>query len=254
MNDDFEVMQFAVDLGGELLKNGGRVYSVHQTMEHILESFGVHDYSLFVLSSGVWATLGKGSEERGSSLRSISSNKMHLGRTSKLYDLARVAAEEADRSKLDEYRETLSRYANIKFYPAALRNLASAFGSAGFCYLFDGNVLDCLIAAMCGFLVQNLIYVLTKKSSINYIPTMLGVAFASIVVTGLTRYFPVLGHDAIMTATIISLMPGVSFTTAIRDFFNGDYISGGVRMTDVILRAVCIAAGVGVGAYLWSIV
>jgi uncharacterized membrane protein YjjP (DUF1212 family) len=254
VNDDFAVMQFTVDLGEELLENGGRVYSVQKTMENLLKSFDVHDYSLFVLSSGIFATLGKGIEERRFSLRSIPLNKMHLGRVAKMYELARHAAENADRSKLDEYREELALCAKMDFFAPLLRNLACGLASFGFCYLFGGSVIDCLIASVFGFIVQSIVYFLTKRSSIRYIPTVIGVAFASLVVTGLTMQFPLLNHEAIMTAAIITFMPGVAFTTSIRDYFNGDFISGNVHMTDVILRAVCIATGVGVGMYFWSLV
>jgi uncharacterized membrane protein YjjP (DUF1212 family) len=247
-------MQFTVDLGEKLLQNGGRVYSVRKTMENLLESFHVDDYSLFVLSSGIFATLGKGVEERRFSLRSIPLNRMHLGRISKMYDLAKHAAETADRTKIGEHREKLERYAKKPFYSPLTRYFACALASLGFCYLFAGDYLDCLIAAAFGFIVQFLIHFLTERSSVRYIPTLIGVAFASLAVTGLTLQFPSLNHDAIMTATIITFMPGVSFTTAIRDYFNGDFISGNVHMTDVILRAVCIATGVGVGVYFWSLI
>ena len=33
-------------------------------------------------------------------------------------------------------------------------------------------------------------------------------------------------------------------TTSIRDFFNGDYISGAIRLIDALLIAACIALGV----------
>jgi uncharacterized membrane protein YjjP (DUF1212 family) len=254
LNKDFEVMQFTVDLGEKLLQNGGRVYSVRKTMDNLLESFGVHDYSIFVLSSGIFATLGKGVDERRFSLRSIPTNKMHLARMSRIYDLARLAADDPDSSKLQEYREKLTEFANIQYYPSMLRNLACALASFGFCYLFQGSLLDCAVAAVFGFLVQLIIYSLTKMSPISYIPTIIGVAFASLAVTGLTLQFTGLHHDAIMTSTIITFMPGVSFTTAIRDYFNGDFISGNVHMTDVVLRAVCIATGVGVGVFFWSII
>ena len=41
------------------------------------------------------------------------------------------------------------------------------------------------------------------------------------------------------------MAPGVPLTTSIRDFFNGDYLSGAIRMLDAILIAACIAIGVG---------
>lgn len=42
------------------------------------------------------------------------------------------------------------------------------------------------------------------------------------------------------------LVPGIALTTSIRDFFNGDYLSGAIHMIDAVLTAFCIAAGVGI--------
>ena len=42
------------------------------------------------------------------------------------------------------------------------------------------------------------------------------------------------------------LVPGVSFTNAIRDIAAGNYISGLVRLVDAIVVALGIAIGVGV--------
>ena len=45
--------------------------------------------------------------------------------------------------------------------------------------------------------------------------------------------------------SIMPLIPGVSFTNAIRDIADGDYISGSVRMLDALLVFFSIAIGVG---------
>ena len=47
--------------------------------------------------------------------------------------------------------------------------------------------------------------------------------------------------------SIIPLVPGVSFTNAIREIAEENYISGSVRLLDAILVFLCIAIGVGAG-------
>ena len=53
------------------------------------------------------------------------------------------------------------------------------------------------------------------------------------------------GADYMIIGSIMPLIPGVSFTNAIRDIADGDYISGSVRMLDALLIFFCIAIGVG---------
>ena len=51
--------------------------------------------------------------------------------------------------------------------------------------------------------------------------------------------------DKIIIGSIIRLVPGVALTTSIRDFLNGDYLSGTIRIIDAFLVGGCIAIGVG---------
>ena len=47
------------------------------------------------------------------------------------------------------------------------------------------------------------------------------------------------------------LLPGLDITNAIRDTVNGDLVSGVARTAEALLKAVAIAAGVGVVIALW---
>jgi uncharacterized membrane protein YjjP (DUF1212 family) len=39
------------------------------------------------------------------------------------------------------------------------------------------------------------------------------------------------------------LVPGIAFTTSIRDIYNGDYLSGTIHLLDALITAVCVAVG-----------
>ena len=65
------------------------------------------------------------------------------------------------------------------------------------------------------------------------------------VLTGLPDHM-----DRIVIGSIIPLVPGYSLTTAIRDFFNSDYLSGLIHLIDALLIAFSIAVGVGIGIKL----
>lgn len=64
---------------------------------------------------------------------------------------------------------------------------------------------------------------------------------------------PVL-YDKIIIGAIMPLVPGIALTTSIRDFFNGDYLSGAIHMIDAVLTAFCIAAGVGTVMTIYNLV
>lgn len=56
-----------------------------------------------------------------------------------------------------------------------------------------------------------------------------------------------LGHNLniIVVGSILPLVPGVAFTSGIRDFLSGDLISGTARCFEAISVAIAIAFGVG---------
>jgi uncharacterized membrane protein YjjB (DUF3815 family) len=64
---------------------------------------------------------------------------------------------------------------------------------------------------------------------------------------------PAASADVMIISSIMSLVPGVAFTTSIRDILNGDYASGSARMLEAIVVALAIAAGVGLGLVSWGV-
>ena len=45
--------------------------------------------------------------------------------------------------------------------------------------------------------------------------------------------------------SLMILTPGIAFTMGLRDFVQGDYLSGTIRMIDALLIAASIAIGTG---------
>jgi uncharacterized membrane protein YjjP (DUF1212 family) len=51
-------------------------------------------------------------------------------------------------------------------------------------------------------------------------------------------------QDKIIIGSIMPLVPGITFTTSIRHFHNGDYLSGTIHLIEALLTALCIAGGI----------
>ena len=67
-------------------------------------------------------------------------------------------------------------------------------------------------------------------------------------------FFPMLNlnANAVIISALMPLVPGVSFTSAIRDTLNGDYGSGIARIMEAIVVALAVASGVGASMMLGS--
>ena len=109
-----------------------------------------------------------------------------------------------------------------------------------------------LAAAVAGFLVSGYLLLCEKKG--------LSSGFRKISAAALITLVCILGCHLLDTeashAIIGSLMiltPGIAFTMGIRDFVQGDYLSGTIRMIDALLIAASIAIGTGLVLSLTSL-
>ena len=109
-----------------------------------------------------------------------------------------------------------------------------------------------VFAFVIGIFEQLLLFECAKNKFSKFITTLI----ASLFVTALS--FVViysdlnLMQDKIIIGAIMPLVPGIAFTTSIRDFYNGDHLSGTIHLVDALLTAVCIAIGACLPLFLWT--
>ena len=88
----------------------------------------------------------------------------------------------------------------------------------------------------------------------KFVSSLMGSVIVSIITVLCYQLMPVLLIDKIIIGSIMPLLPGVALTTSIRDFFSGDFLSGGIHLIEALLTAVCIAAGVGVAMKAFAMI
>ena len=105
--------------------------------------------------------------------------------------------------------------------------------------------MDSLAAFLAGALLYAFLLMKGSQKLSKIMTNLLGSALVTL--CSVLLYLAGIGHhiNFMVIGSILPLVPGVAFTTSIRDFFNGDYVSGAIRLIDALLIAACIAAGVG---------
>lgn len=243
MAETKEILTLAVEIADTLLRNGSEIYRVEDTVMHILSSYDIEDYDVYVLSNGIFASANENKEDACSMIRHVPLGKTHLGRITALNQLSREIC-----SGDCSVEEAWIRLEECKKIPE-VKGLSQIFfcglGSAGFAYLFGGHAIDALFAFFIGQLLQVYLNVSKKHHTSSFIQNIFGsgiVTICSLLVfsTGL----PIM-HDKIVIGCIMALVPGIALTTSIRDFFNGDYLSGTIHLIDALLTSFSIAVGVG---------
>lgn len=248
------ILSLAIQAGEILLMNGAEIFRVQETIGRILDAFGIHDYSLYVVSNGIFVTLNEDREDSSFAMRNVPTSVLHLGRIDAVNELSRSIVKNPDINKLSYYKEQLRQCAELPPFPLWLRALCCGVGSGTFCYMFGGSVFDCAGALLCGLLLQILLTFYGRKKRSRFTHTILGAVLVSSLAVGMCTLNSNLSLDYIIIGSIMALVPGVALTTSIRDFFNGDFLSGNIHLIDATLTGVCIAVGVGVTLQFWQLV
>ncbi len=249
-NDVFDLMMLA---GKILLENGAEIFRVEETMKIIAGYYHVNGLDTFVLANGIITTMKmEGKESRTGQVMHIPLSPVHLGRVTEVNRVSREIV--SGRYTIEEAMEELNRIEALPFETKKLRILFAGIGSASFCYLLGGSLLDSLVAFIAGFVLYIVMIIMQKAKT----PEMLSIVFGSALVTvvSILLYTAGIGDNInnIMIGSIICLVPGVSFTTAVRNFFNSDYLSGTVRLVNALLVSISIAVGVGMVMLIWHAV
>ena len=244
MAETKEILSFAVELGDGLLRNGAEVYRVEESVLKVLEAYDITDCDVYVLTNGIFATANEESADASSKIRHVPLQPMHLSRIAALNNLCREVCN-GDITMEDAW-EKLEEYKNIPVYPKWLLVLATGIGCGGFAYLFGGSVLDSVLSLVIGFILEFFIFLLAKGNTSKAVSNVLCSAFVTIFAVALLACKLPIHYDKVIIGDIMPLVPGIAITNSIRDFVNGDYLSGTIRLIDALLTAFCIAVGVGI--------
>lgn len=245
--EEKEVMEIALEAGHILLENGAEIFRVEETIDRICHHYGFESGNAFVLSNGIFLTAGNERENFFAKVQHIPVSGTHLDKVAAVNQLSREIEQGIYTPK--QVKEELERIRQMPGKRKGVQIFASGIGSAAFCMLFGGNLIDSLVAFGAGVILY--IYVLQVGLHFSKI---VGNLLGGLLVTmfcGLFYHFGIGTHlNFMIIGAIMPLIPGVAFTNAIREIADADYISGTVRMMDALVGFVSIAIGVGMGTVL----
>lgn len=228
-----EILTLAVEIGDCMLRNGAEIYRVEDTVVHILSSYEVDEFDVYVLSNGIFASANENKEDACSIVRHVPLGAVNLAKISALNQLARDICDQKI-SLIDSW-DRLEQCKNIPNYKKNAQIFFCGLGSACFCYLFGGSWLDFVFAFVIGSLEQVLLFGLKKYKFTRIITNILASLFVTLLATASTLTGLSLLSDKIIIGAIMPLVPGIAFTTSIRDIYNGDYLSGTIHLLDALI-------------------
>lgn len=239
-----EVLSFAVELGDNLLRSGGEVYRVEDSVLAILNAYDITDCDVYVLSNGIFASANESEEDACSVIRHVPLAPTNLGRIAALNHLCRqVCSKEVS---IDSAWLSLQAIKQEVLYSRRILLIATAIGCSGFSMLYGANLLSAFCALIIGLLEYLFMQGLAKSTTSKAVVNVLTAAFVTIFAVMFYAIGLPVQYDKIIIGNIMPLVPGIAFTSSIRDFINSDYLAGTIKLIDALLTAFCIAVGVGI--------
>ncbi len=248
-----QVVDFALEAGRILLKNGGEIFRVEETITRICQHFGVEHVDIFTLSHGIFVSAENEEGDVYTRVKHIPLSGAHLGIVAEVNELSRQISE--NKVTISEAKEQLKKIDQTPPSRARTQVLGAGMGAACFGFLMGATLTESIVTFFIGCFVY-LWVILAKhchlsKIIINIIGGIL-ITLCAIFANHFSTADAVLRLDGMIIGGIMPLVPGMAFTNAIRDVADSDFLSGTVRMMDALMVFVYIAVGVGIVLITYS--
>lgn len=244
------VLACALNIARRIVECGGEIRRAEETVEFICHAYGIEKMEVFAILSEIQATIRTPDGRYITQIVRIHNWQNNLRQLDAYNSLSRrICTEKPDPALL----EGLYRDAKKDDKPRRLLTMLCYYGGAAtFCIFFGGSLFDAFTAGLVGlvlFVLDTL-----KPRWMNSVAHGVIASSAAGIFTLLLTHFHIgddMGH--IMMGTVMLLTPGLALGNAIRDLLCGDLIAGALRLLQVFLAAVAIAAGLVVTVWLGGV-
>lgn len=240
-----KILNFAVHIGELMLKSGAETYRVEDTITRILEFHNFHSVDTFVIPTGIMVTIEGETFSLATKVVRVKNRSTRLDRVERLNQLSRDYVGKL--ITIDEGYAILSEIENTSSYHYLTVILWIGISCSFFAIMFNANLLEFILSFFVGLVVGFLQYRLGRKQIINFFVLFICSLFLGFTVMFCQFIFKdAIEVEPIVIGCIMPLLPGVAFTTAVRDAISDELISGIARGVEAILMAIALAAGIGI--------
>ena len=231
----------AMDIGERMLTSGAEIYRVEESISRMCTAFGAVRTDVFIITSNMTATVYLPDGRAYTQTRRIITSGTDYEKLHHLNMLSRKICSE--KISEEEIREELEKISKCKKYPFWLEVLAYSFTAGAFTIFFGGDIKEMAVSLFAGIVVPFCLHFSDKFLSSKIFTRFFCSAVATLIAFLAVRLAIIRSVDMVIIGNIMTLVPGVGLTNALRDLLVGDSVSGLLRLIEAILMAIAIAAG-----------
>ena len=235
-----QILAGILDIGEIMLVSGAEVNRVEDTVQRMAQAYGCSRVDVFTITSSIVVT-AHWNGEIFTQTRRIREYRNDIARIEACNALSRRICK-APLAET-EFLAECNRLRNAPGCPLYITCLSYIMVAASFAVFFGGTAWDALAAALSAVLLFGTDQLLSRIRMQRVVTTIICSAVVALSAVALAKLR--IGHsvDMICIGNVMLLIPGISFTTSLRDMISGDTISGLLGLCEALLRAVAIALG-----------
>lgn len=244
MERDFEdidrILNFAAEAGRNMLKCGGEIYRVEDTIQRLCMAFGIDNAEVFVTPTTLLLSVYK-NKKVYSVVKRINERSTDLNMMKKINALSRNIAYE--KLSIDECEERLEDICKKESYSYTVTILGAGLVTSCFSILFGGGEIDFIMSFLVGMVTKILQEYLSEKSLNEFFVNIICAAFIAMSSVVCVEGGVLKTMDYIIAGVIMLLVPGFALTNAIRDILDGQLVAGTAKLSEVIFSGTATAVG-----------
>lgn len=236
-----EILSYAMDIGEQMLVSGAEVRRVEEGIKRMCCAFGAKRTDVFIITSSMVATVYLDDGNFFTQTRRVVGTGTNQEKLHKLNDLLRQICD--GKIEKENIEQKIKEALEIKQYPFWLECVAYSVIAGAFTLFFKGNIIEICVSLFAGLVVRFIILLCEKTAPSKMFSKFISCATATLIAFIAVKLNIVGDADKIIIGNIMSLIPGIGLTNALRDLFSGDSIAGILRTVEAVLTAVSLAAG-----------
>ncbi len=244
-----KLLDLASDLGYGLAMNGAETFRVEESITRVLAAYDI-EAEVFVIPNCMHISIEPIAGRPQTRMRRIGIHENDLDAVERYSNLSRRICQERPAPEIAA-QWLADTKKQLREYSFPMYILGNALGALGFSILFGASFVDALLSGVCGILVGLVLKWMNRLGANDFFRTIAAAFPMALLGYTLNAIFPSIRSDCVIIGGLMSLVPGLLFTNAMRDIIYGDTNSGINRIVQVLLIAVAIALG---AAAAWNAV
>lgn len=236
-----EKLSCVMDIGEQMLLSGAEVHRVEESITRMCTALGAARTDIFIITSSMVATVHTCDGRTFSQTRRIAGTGTDFEKIHRLNALSRRICGEA--MTPEQIRQALEQAMMCKSYPFWLETCGYGLIAGAFTLFFGGGIGEMLVSLITGLLVRLGTTLIEKGLSNKIFSKFFSTALATALAFFALHMKLIPTVDMVIIGNIMTLIPGIGLTNALRDLFTGDSIAGLLRSIEAVLIALAIAAG-----------